>query len=232
MKTLTLSAAREAANRARAKHEADLTALAVAREQLAAAKAVLDSLVADDEAAVARHANRLEARARKGESGAPPALVPTATHVAAQITAQRTHSAARLMVANLESAVRESERAFASAEEALQAAARAALSEEADRMASELESLRVQVEERERMLSACHDVPGFRPSLAVFRALRDTVNVPINELNPTGSWDRGWNTPVNECDRVPVDAQAFWQQRLAQLLAGDVGDQPSTCAAA
>lgn len=229
---VTLRAARTQFNEAEAAHRANVEALDRAREQLAAARTALDNLAADDEAAVARHARRLEARPRKGESGPPPALVPTDKHVAAQITAQRTHSAARLMVANLESAVRESERALATAEEALQSAALNALSEEADRMAGELESLRERVEAHERLLGACRDVPGFRPSLAVFRALRDTVNLPINELNPTGAWDRTWNTPVNMRDRVPVDASAHWGDRLAALISGKTADPTADAAAA
>lgn len=219
--TPTLTAAREAVAAARARHDADTAALGVAREQLIAAKAALDSLAADDEAAVARHARRLETRARKGDAGAPPALVPSATHVAAHLTATQTHSAARLTVTNLEGAVRESAKALAVAEEELQTAARAALSEEADKMSDELEAMRRELEEREQVLRACCSVPGFSPSLKVFRALRDSLNIPLNELSPTGSWDRAWNTPVSERDRVPVDAQAFWAARLAALITGD-----------
>jgi len=232
MKPITSAAARAAVAAARASHDSDLAALELARGQLAAAKAALDHLAADDEAAVARHARRLEARARKGESGPPPALVPTEKHVAAQITAQRTHAATRAMLSNLEAAARSSAAALAEAEAALRVAAFSELSEEADARADALEALWARLEEEVRILGAVRDVPGFQPSHKVYRALRDSLNLPVSELSPTGSWDKSWNRPVNERDRPPVDAQKFWTDRLASLTTGEGADPAATDVAA
>lgn len=225
-----LQVARAAVTTARTRHEEDLAALQRGRERLAVAEAELKRCAADDEEAIARHAARLEKQTREGATGAPPALVPTDEQMAARVTAQRTHEAARRMVISLESAARGSAAEVASVEEALQAAVLAAISEEADARAAHLEALRAQVEEDERILSAVRDVPNFRPSLAVFRALRDTLNVPVHELTPTGSWDRSWNTPVNKHDAVPIDAQQFWTDRLAALTSGTDAGQQSAAA--
>lgn len=230
MNSTTLPAAREAAIAARARHDSDCAALARGRERLAEAEAALRRLAADDEAAITRHAKRLEKQTREGSAGPVPALVPTDKHLAAQITAQRTYAAAVQMVTSLESSESGSAAALAAAEEALQAAVLTVLGEEADARAARLEALRREVEEEEQLLGAVRDLPGFRPSRAVYRALRDTLNLPINELSPTGSWDRAWNTPVNERDVCPVDVQRFWTERLAALLAG--GEPSRTEAAA
>jgi len=176
------------------------------------------------------HAKRLEKQTREGNDGPLPALVPTDTTLAAQITAQRTHAAAAQMLKNLESSARESAAALAEAEQALNSAALAALGAEADARAARLETLRAQVEEEERILGAVRDlhfkIPGFYPSQAAFRALRDPFHLPVGER----SRDPDWNTPVNERNAPP--AQDHWTDRFAALLAGeDVEPSPTEAAA-
>jgi len=233
MKPITLPAARARFNEAEATHRANVAALTLAREQLAAAKTALDHLAADDETAVAQHARRLEARARKGEGGAPPVLVPSATHVAAHITATQTHSAARLTVSNLESAERESAAALAEAEGALIAAAVAEHGERHERLAREVIADEAALEAKRELLRAGLDaVPGFKPSLTAYRALHDGLNLPVTELGPTGSWDKDWNTPIDARGVLPVDAREYWTARYQQSLTGEGAEPTATDVAA
>ena len=225
MKPITLPAARAQFNEAEATHRANVAALTLAREQLAAAKTALEHLAADDESAVAQHARRLEARARKGEGGAPPVLVPSATHVAAHITTTQTHSAARLTVTNLESAARESAAALAEAEATLKSAAVAEHAERHERLAREVIADEAALEAKRELLRAGLDaVPGFKPSLTAYRALHDGLNLPVNELSPSGDWDKDWHTSVSERGRVPVDDRQFWIDLYQRSLTGEDAD--------
>jgi len=225
MKPITSAVARVAVAAARASHESDLAALELGRGQLAAAKAALDHLAADDEAAVARHARRLEARARSGESGPPPALVPTEKHVAAQITAQRTHAATRAMLSNLEAAARSSAAALAEAEATLKSAADAEHIERLERLARKVIADESALEAQRELLRAGLDaVPGVKPPLNAHRALHDGLNLPVTELGPTGSWDKDWNTPIDARGVLPVDAREYWTARYQQSLTGEDAD--------
>lgn len=224
------SAARTAVDTARTKHAADFVACERGREQVAATAAALDALQAEEAADVSRAARRFERQVREGRDGHLAQSAPSDEFLARQLAATRTHRAARQMLTSLEGAERGSRADLAGAEEALQAAVLAAIGEEADARAAHLEALRAQVEEAERILGAVRDVPKFRPSLTVFRALRDTVNLPVHELTPTGSWDRSWHTPVKDRDAVPIDAQQFWTDRLVALTTGTDSDQHSAAA--
>ncbi len=231
MKPTSLSTAREAAVSARARQTQDSAALARGRDRLATSKAELARLTADDAAAITRHAKRLEKQTREGAAGPLPALVPTDKHVAAEITAQRTHAAAVQMLASLESAARASSAALADAEEALRSAVLERLGEEAARMAAELDQARARVEELEALLNACRELPDIAPhlSVGVHVALRDDLNTPINLIPDRGDFAR----PVGEVRMrpTPVDASAHWRARIEQLLSGS-DDPTSTSVAA
>jgi len=228
--TLTLSQAIRARNEAREQLKVDEAALALATQQRDTAKAAHVELLAEDEAAVDRASRRYERALRAGKAGPLAAVAPSAEHLSRRVTAEQTLRAIEKTLASLQTARLNSDRRLASAEAALQTAAFAAIGEKADARAAWLEALRAQVDEEERILGAVRDLPGFRPSLKVFRALRDTLNLPINELSPTGSWDKAWSTPVNERDRVPVDAQRYWTDLLASLTSGEDAD-PTAAAA-
>jgi hypothetical protein len=217
MKPVSLPAAREAAVAARARHCDDTAALTRSRDRLAGVAAELKRLAADDEAAIFRHAQRLMRQTREGAAGPPPSLVPTDAQMAARLTAQRTHEAARRMVTSLESAERESAVALAAAEESLQSTVLKAVSQDAARMAAELEQARAKVEELEALLDACRELPGIEPHLAVsvHIALRDDLNTPINQIPDRGDFAR----PAGEVRMrpTPTDATAHWRARIAQL---------------
>ena len=89
--------------------------------------------------------------------------------------------------------------------------------------------MRADLKHKEALLAAVREVPNFRPSVAVHRALRDDINTPITDLGHGGDWD----TPVGQLRLrpTPMDASAHWQQRLAQLTTGD-SDPTSTSVAA
>lgn len=230
--TLTLPEAIRARNEAREQLKADEAALALATQQRDTAKAAHVELLAEDDAAVERASRRYERDLRAGKAGPLAAVAPSAEHMTRLITSEQTLRAIEKTLASLQSARLNSERRLASAETALQTAAFAAIGEKADARAARLEALRAQVDEEERILGAVRDLPGFRPSLAVFRALRDTMNLPISELSPTGSWDPAWNTPLNERDRVPVDAHKYWTDLRQRLLTGESADPTSPDVAA
>jgi hypothetical protein len=234
MKPTTLAAAREAAAAARERHETDAAALARGHEQVAATEAELTRVQATDAAAVARHAKRLEAHVRSGESGALPALVPTEKDVAAQISAQRTHAAALEMLASLEEAEQQSRRVHANAEAALQDAVAAAIGAEAVALAAELEIARTRVEVLEARLNAARQVPGIAPYLVttVHIALHDDINTPVNLLR-----DRRLEVdrPLSEIGTPTTsdeDAAAHWSQRLEQLRTGEGLESPASIASA
>lgn len=229
MKPISLPAARDATIAARARHAEDNAALARGRERLAASEAELKCLAANDEAAISRRAQRLEKQTREGASGPPPALVPTDAQMATRVTAQRTHDAARRMVASLEAAARESAATLSEAEDELQSAVMAAIGGEADALAAEVEHLRADLKAQEALLAAVREVPNFRPSTAVFRALRDDLNLPVADLGHGGDWD----TPVAQLRLrpTPVDASAHWAHRIAQLTTG-AADEPTSVTSA
>jgi hypothetical protein len=229
MSTNRLSAARDAAEDARARHADDVAALARGRDRLTASEAEQRRVATDDEAAITRHARRLEKQTREGASGAPPALVPTDSQMAACVMTQRTHEAARRMVASLEIAARESGAALAHADEALRSAVLAAIGEEANVLAAAIEQLRAELKAKEELLSAVRNVPDFTPSAAVFRALRDDLNMPIAELGHGGDWD----TPVGDLrlHPTPLDTATHWRQRIEQLTNGAPASPLSSAAA-
>jgi hypothetical protein len=137
-----LHAALAARDAARAKHAADAEALARGRERLAATQADIDRLAAEDAAAVARHAKRLEAQTREGKAGTPPQLVPSDAHVVAMVAATRTRTATALMVGNLEVAEGASRQVLAAAEQRVQQARDDLRRAEVDRIAGRLSELR------------------------------------------------------------------------------------------
>lgn len=228
----SLPAARAATAAARARHAADVAALTRGRERLAASATELKRLAAEDEAAVARHAQRLEKQTRAGDAGPVPQLLPSDKHLAAEIAARRTHQAARQMLASLESAARQSAPELAQAEEALRSAVLAEIGEEAARMAHELVQARTQVEQLEALLNACREIPDIGPHLAVnvHVALRDDLNTPINLIPDRGDFAR----PVGEVRLrpTPVNASTHWEQRIEQLLTGAGTEPTSTSVAA
>lgn len=215
----SLPEVREAVVAARARHNDDSAALARGRERLAASVADLKRIDAEDEAAITRHAQRLEKQTREGVAGPLPSLVPSDVAIAAQITAQRTEEAARRMVASLEAAESVSRAALIEAEESLRNAVLAAVGDDANQLAREVERLRCDLKRKEELLSAVRDVPNFRPSAAVFRALRDDVNMPLADLGHDGDWD----TSVADLRLrpTPVDAATHWRQRIEQLTNGE-----------
>jgi hypothetical protein len=137
-----LTTALAARDTARAKHAADTEALARGRERLAAAQTEIDRLAAEDAAAVARHAKRLEAQTREGKAGTPPQLVQSDAHLAAMVAAARTRTATALMIANLEAAENGSRQVLAGAEQRVQQARDDLRRGEVDRIAARLAELR------------------------------------------------------------------------------------------
>lgn len=135
-----------------------------------------------------RRMNRRWPWARKGESGPPPALVPSDKHVAAQVSAQRTHAATVQLVTNLEAAECESKATAAAAEEAFQNAVLDAIGEEAGRMADEHARTLAQAQQLEALLNACRELPGIERHLpsTVFIAIGDDLNTPVDQIAARG----------------------------------------------
>jgi hypothetical protein len=121
-----LDAARAREAEARAAHEGDAEALARGQERLGGAQVEVKRLAEEDADVIARHAARLDQQTREGKTGPLPLLVLSDKHLAAQITAQRTHAAAVQMVASLEEAAKCSAREL-TARSAASAAAGAAV---------------------------------------------------------------------------------------------------------
>jgi len=136
------------------------------------------------------------------------------------------------MLSNLESAARASARALAEAEANLLAAAVAEHAERHERLAREVIADEMALEAKRELLRAGLDaVPNFQPSRTAFRALHDELNLPVSELTPSGSWDREWNTPVNQRGVLPVDARGYWTAPYQRSLTGESTDPAEVAAA-
>jgi len=225
-----LNTAKRRRAEARARHDADMTTLERGRQQLAAAQGAIDKLAAEDTEAIARHARRLEQHARAGKAGGVPSLVPSDKHLAAQVSAQRTHAAAGQMVAALEVPERQSAEALRMADAAVHQAALDQLGLEAEELAAAIERDRLALEAAELRLRALRELTGFTPSARALAAMHDDLHVPVFALRSRGDLD----TPVGELQghvNRGAAATAEWQTRLEELEAGD-GDGITESAAA
>ena len=221
MKPNSLSAAREAVATARAQHQADLAALTIAGGRVAEAREACERFDSATQAAIDRQARRLEAAARAGNSGPLPALA-TDKQLTEEIAARRNLQSAQQAESSLATAERASAAVIAEAEEALDTAAIVEYGERHDQLAREVMADDSALEAKKIRLRAGLDaVANFKPSITAYRALRDTVNMPVNELSPTGDWDKSWNTPINARDRPPIDDRQYWTDLLQRLLSGD-----------
>jgi hypothetical protein len=136
---MTLSAAIAARAAARERHAKNVAAVERGKERVALAQTELDRVKQEDQEAVARHARRMEEAVRASRGGPIPTLTPSDKHIIASLTAERTCTAARQMLASLEAAVALSRAELTQADEAVASAVRAVVAAEAQSMAAQIE---------------------------------------------------------------------------------------------
>lgn len=223
---------------ARQCHQQDVEALALARDRLATSQAELERLAAEDRAAVDRLAKRLAQQARAGNAGPVPTPMPTDKHTAAFHAARITVAAATAVVADIESAHRQSRQALANAESDAHAAAIAVLTQEGDDLAADIAGLLLQVEAKRTQLLGLRGL-NVTPTAAVRRVVTapgDWVNVPMNELRAgvtAGGPESALHVPRDKQAgfEIPVTAVDHWQRRLDALLHGEIEPTPAEQAA-
>lgn len=136
-------------------------AVTVAREKLAQATATLDrartvsqaatqalhAQEEDDDAAIARHKERLQRWVLHGHSGSPPALVMDFNRAQAKVTAQATARAAAENVTHFEALEADARAVLAQSERARQGLQNRRMTAEADRIAARVVELRAEESE-------------------------------------------------------------------------------------
>lgn len=232
----TLTDALSARAAARQCHQEDVEALALARDRLATSQAELDRLAAEDRAAVDRLAKRLAQQARAGNANPVPTPMPSDRHTAAYHAARITLAAATAVVADIESAHRQSRQALAGAESAVREAALAILAAEGDALAQQIIERDAETEAMRQQLVGLRDL--VQPSALVRKAAwlpSDWVNTPINELasleGAGGRHPAPMHTPLNKLGRDEISPASIdhWRARLAALLSGAAEiDEPTS----
>jgi hypothetical protein len=226
-----LAAARERRAEAAAKLEAASASLGRARTTATAAQAELDRREAEEREVIARHARRLEERARAGSDAPAPVLVPTDVAFLARRTAEVTSAAAQQALSALEASEREAADTHKHAEAAVMAAAREVLHAEIRAQFAEFRQLATEFASlREHLLAAFLGAGRAALTPREWLELDHLLGCPSSEMAIGSAW---LDIPLNQQEQTgdrdrPREARAridrlvgMFAARLEELAAGE-----------